>query len=145
MERLLEKYNHDPLTNGIGSDQKPLKVLIIEDAPAFREFLHAIFKQVGYEVFLAISPQQGHEEFQKSSPDVITMDLWMPGHNGLDGFSKFISENKDAKVIIISMDRDKDRTKEALKLGAKDFFLKPVEESNLRQLLTRLKAVALGE
>ncbi|MBT3785023.1 response regulator [bacterium] len=143
MEKLIETYSKDPTTNGLWPDQTPIKILIIEDSPLFCEFLHSIFKGVGYTTYIALNLEQSYIEYQKNQPDVVTMDLWMPDSNALEGFTEFMHRNKGAKVMILSMDRDKDRVMQAMKEGAREYFLKPLDERHLKNVLTRIKAIAL--
>jgi|GEM_PF-2357981 len=86
--------------------------------------------------------EEAIEQVRVHEPHAVTYDLWMPGESPLGGFKSFREASPHSKVIIISMDRDRERIKEALCYRANDFLLKPVTEDNLGTLLESLKAAA---
>mgnify|MGYP001195933406 FL=1 len=102
------------------------KVLIIEDDKFLRELLGKKLTSAGYEVVLAVDGEEGLEKLKKEKPDVVLLDLMLPGING---FEVLENRQKDPEinnipVIILSNLGQKEDIEKGLRLGAKDFLVK---------------------
>jgi CheY-like chemotaxis protein len=80
------------------------KILVIDDEADVRTFLCAVLKKGGYEVLLAEDGAKGLEVARQEKPDLVTLDLQMPGKTGTDFYRKFSREKEfaDIPVIVVS-------------------------------------------
>ena len=79
-------------------------VLVVDDEPSFRFFLKALFATEGHEVFAGRNAEEGLAHVRARRPDLITLDVMMPGRGGLDMYRALCSERdwKDIPVIMLS-------------------------------------------
>ena len=97
-----------------------IKLLIYEDNPQFREGLTMLINgTIGFEV-LAAFKNCNHvvDEVEAFKPDVVLMDIDMPGTNGLQGLKLIREHNTDVKVLMLTVFDDDDKIFEAIKAGA---------------------------
>ncbi len=109
------------------------KVLIIDDSPTEMQLLTNIMEKNGYEVITAANGESGVSVAKKTRPDVILMDVVMPGMNGFQATRQLSKDAKTAHipvVIITTKDQETDRIW-GMRQGAKDFLTKPVQENKL--------------
>ncbi|MCP3868972.1 MAG: response regulator [Gammaproteobacteria bacterium] len=108
-------------------------VLIVEDSPTEAHVLKGILKQGGYGVLTAVDGESGVAEAQHSKPDLILMDVVMPGLNGFQA-TRQLSRNPETSSIPIIMvttkNQDTDRAW-ALRQGAREYVVKPVKADEL--------------
>lgn len=102
------------------------KILIIEDDKFLRELIAQKLIKEGYEVDGAIDGEEGLKKIKKDKPDLILLDLILPG---VDGFEVLARTKEDPKVstipvIILSNLGQKDDVEKGLKLGAVDYLIK---------------------
>jgi two-component system, NtrC family, nitrogen regulation response regulator NtrX len=101
-------------------------ILIVDDEPGIRQSLKGILEEEGYKTYLADSGESCLEAIKKRSIDVVLLDIWLPGMDGLEVLQK-VRENDDApEVIIISGHGTIETAVRATKLGAFDFIEKPL-------------------
>ncbi len=118
------------------------KVLIADDKAAGRELVHTVLRSEGYEIFEAVDGLQALETAQRIAPDLIILDLHMPG---LDGFGVVKELRLDAKFVATpvvaltasAMQGDRQR---ALAAGFTGYITKPVSLKSLRAEVQRLLA-----
>ena len=115
------------------------KVLIVDDEYSIRKLMKTVLEDEGYNVLLAENGQQAIETVKKVPPDVILLDLLMPGMDGLEVLK--ILKNDDGfthiPIIVVTALRGLEQMVNAFELGADDFLNKPV---NIIELKTRVKA-----
>jgi two-component system, OmpR family, alkaline phosphatase synthesis response regulator PhoP len=115
-------------------------ILIIEDASNILELLKYNFQKEGYQVFCAEDGEQGLKIALKNSPDVILLDLMLPGLDGLE-ICKILRQNPETKnkplVMLTAKGEELDKIL-GLELGADDYITKPF---STRELLARVKAI----
>jgi DNA-binding NarL/FixJ family response regulator len=120
-----------------------LRVLVADDHPIVREGLRAVlevlpdFELVG----TASSGQEAVSLAAESSPDVIVMDLHMPGLDGVEATKTVLARNPHIKVLILTMFDDDDMLVAALKAGARGYLLKGASHTDILQAL---RSVAAG-
>lgn len=78
------------------------------------------------------------EELEKKKPDILFTDIRMPGYNGLDLLEKLKEKNLAIKVVFVTGYADFEYVQTALRLGAFDYLLKPIDEEKLGEVLERL-------
>jgi len=114
-----------------------MKVLIIDDEPQIIRALEAGLERNNYEIFKASSGEAGLDLAAVHNPDIIILDLAMPGLTGFDVCKQLRSWSK-APIIVLSVRKSEDDKIHALDLGADDYLVKPF---GLRELMARMRAV----
>ena len=111
-------------------------VLVCDDLPAVQTMMRRMLERQGFTVAgLASTADEVLALYQQHLPDVVLLDLNMPGANGLDLLRSLRSFDPPACVVIVSGAGDSDLRDEAQALGAADWVLKPVYGSSLVALL----------
>ena len=103
-----------------------MKVLIIEDDKFLRELINRKLQSKNFETVLAIDGETGLDLITKETPDIVLLDLILPGINGFEVLTK-VKENekiKDIPVIILSNLGQKDDIEKGMGIGAADYLVK---------------------
>ena len=108
--------------------EKPLRILYIDDELLVRQSLAKYLERCGYEVMQAETGEKGVEIFQLQRPDVVLVDLRMPGMGGLEVLERVKRESSETPVVLISGAGMLQDAIEALRLGAWDFITKPIQD-----------------
>ncbi len=111
----------------------PVKVMIVDDHNLVREGLKAVFAQ-GDEIDVvgeAGSGEEAIEMVEKVKPDVILMDISMPGMNGIQATKQIRDKHPDAKIVILTMLDQEGYVYEAIKAGATGYMLKSTSSDEL--------------
>lgn len=104
------------------------KILIVDDATFMRMMLKDILTKAGHEVVAeAGNGNEAAEKYIEFHPDLVTMDITMPDCDGLEGLSKIMEANSNAKVVMCSAMGQQAMVLDAVKRGAKDFIVKPFQ------------------
>jgi two-component system KDP operon response regulator KdpE len=112
------------------------KILVVDDEPQIRRLLRTALTDSGYQVADARSGEEALEKFREYLPDLVLMDLNMPGMGGLDACCE-IRSGSDVPIIILTV-RSAERDKvAALDAGADDYVCKPF---GMPELLARIRA-----
>lgn len=112
------------------------RVLMIEDEPSFVEAVTVAFGRDGVTVEGASDGRSGLDRFHASHPDLVLLDLMLPGLGGLDVL-RAIRRDSDVPVIVVSAKDAEADIVAALELGADDYVTKPY---SIRELLARVRA-----
>jgi len=118
------------------------KVLVIDDSPTEVHVLQTLLERNGYEVVVANSGEEGIVVAKEALPDVILMDVVMPGMNGFQAtrqLSKQPETEKTPVIIVTTKDQETDKVW-AKRQGAADYIVKPVQEKALLESLNRVLA-----
>jgi len=111
-------------------------VLICDDVPAVRTMMRRLLEREGIKVAgLASNAEEVLTQYESSAPDVVLLDLNMPGANGLDLLRSLRTLDAQASVVICSGAGDSEMRTEAQALGAADWVLKPIYTSSLVALM----------
>lgn len=114
-------------------------LLVTDDAVIIRELIKDLAHQAGWTVVgEASNGQEAIERYAALRPDVVTLDLVMPEHDGLHALRGIMQLNPHAKVLVVSALEQKAILKDAFKAGASDFLLKPFNRSTLLSTLSQL-------
>ena len=109
------------------------KVLIVDDAAFMRMMLKNILTQNDFEVSgEAETGVQGVEMYRELRPDIITMDITMPGMDGITAIRKILEIDAGANIIVCSALGQKEVVMEAIQAGAKHFIIKPFDNDKVR-------------
>lgn len=102
------------------------KIFIVEDDKFLRELISQKVARAGYEVADALDGEEGVQKIQKERPDLILLDLILPGIDGFDVLRKIKAEEttKNIPVIILSNLGQKEDIDKGMELGATDYLIK---------------------
>ena len=137
---------------------EPFRVLVIDDDPGVRDYLEALVSRQGYEVRAVGSGEEALGTLDDSRPDLVTLDVVLPGIDGLDTLRRLKQRLPDVPVVMLSGHGQARTIVEAMRLGASDFLRKPfeveelelafqkaLEKRALRQEVERLRGRARSE
>ncbi|HEY5506336.1 MAG TPA: response regulator transcription factor [Coriobacteriia bacterium] len=120
-----------------GSPERPLRVLVIDDEVQIRRALTSVLQARHYDVEVAATAEEGLERTASRTPDIIVLDLSLPGMSGLEA-TKRLREWYHGPIIILSVRNADDDKIAALDLGADDYLTKPFSTG---ELLARIRAL----
>lgn len=123
---------------------RPLKILLADDHTVVRKGLRYLLEAQGSHTVIG-EAADGREAVRlclELKPDVVVMDVAMPGLNGIDATAQIVKENPDVAVVILSMHSDESYILRALTSGAKGYLLKDSAEEDL---VKAIETVALGK
>ena len=113
------------------------KVMIVDDEPQTRRVLKTALISRGFEITDARSGEEALENLRHETPDVILLDLAMPGIGGL-ATCRLIRERSEVPIMIVSAKKEEREKVEALESGADDYVTKPL---GIEELIARIHAV----
>ena len=109
------------------------KIMVVDDSPTERAFMEGVLKKRGYEVLLVDSGEKAIERSKSDRPDLILMDVVMPGLNGFQA-TRAISRDPDTRAIPIILCTSKSQETDkiwGMRQGARDYIVKPVNQADL--------------
>ncbi|MDY6852022.1 MAG: response regulator [Thermodesulfobacteriota bacterium] len=116
--------------NTVSGERK--RVLIVDDSPVMRNMLAKFFGDNGFEVVgMAADGVEAIEMFEQHNPDVMTLDIIMPKMRGTEVLEKIMMRYPDAAVVMASSVSDARTVMKCLKIGAKQYILKPYDEDKV--------------
>ena len=106
-------------------------ILIVDDETSIRETLEQILSYEGYQIRTAATGPEALDQVAAGSPDLMLLDVKMPGMDGFEVLQRLRSEGRQPPVIVISGHGDIQTAVEAVKAGAYDFLEKPLDRDRL--------------
>jgi DNA-binding NarL/FixJ family response regulator len=124
--------------------QRPIALLIADDHPVFRQGLKAMLdSNESFEVIgEAADGDEAVSRTLELKPDVVLMDLRMPGLNGIDATRRILEESPGVGVLVLTMFEDDDSVFAAMRAGARGYLLKGSEQD---EVLRAIRSIASGE
>jgi len=110
---------------------EPFRVLVIDDDPGVRDYMEALVSRQGYEVHAVADGEEALGSLQRARPDLITLDVVLPGMDGLAVLAELKKRLPDVPVVMLSGHGQARNIVEAMRLGASDFLRKPFEVEEL--------------
>jgi twitching motility two-component system response regulator PilH len=109
------------------------RVLIVDDSPTEMHVMKTMLEKNGFDILTAESGEAGIETARSEKPDLILMDVVMPGLNGFQATRQLTNDSATANIPIIIVTTKNQETDRAwgMRQGAKDYLTKPVEETQL--------------
>ncbi|HEX9577037.1 MAG TPA: sigma-54 dependent transcriptional regulator [Myxococcales bacterium] len=122
--------------------QRPNQVLVIDDDEGAREILVELLGRIGYHAFAAPDGRAGLGWLAGAAapPQAVLLDLRMPGLDGFEVLRRYREEGGTAPVIALSAMDEKEAVVKAMRLGASDYLVKPIEPAELREAIERCGA-----
>lgn len=113
------------------------RVLIVDDSLMMRKTLKTILLRAGHTVEAeAANGEQAIADYAKYRPDLVTLDITMPGISGTEVVKRIMAIDPDANVIIVSALSQKRIVFEAIQNGAKNYVVKPISEEKLLAVIS---------
>jgi len=113
------------------------KVLIVDDAPDTLDIIQKLLSFEGYEVILAATGEEGVKKVKEEKPDVVLMDISLPGIDGTEALKRIRTINPIQSVIMLTAFATVENAIHALKEGASDFVKKPFENEHLIHIVNQ--------
>ena len=111
-------------------------VLVVDDALFMRTTMKRMLENHQFEIIgEAANGFEAIEQYNKLQPDVVTMDITMPGMTGIEAVKEIISKDPSAKIVMVTALGQQKLIVDALESGAKDFITKPFDPVQLVQVL----------
>lgn len=113
----------------------PTRILICDDEPSVRESLSSWFREEGYVVETAVSGRDALEKLAQGQWDIFLIDIKMPGMDGLELQRKIKGADPNATIILMTAFASVETAVEAMKQGAYDYVVKPIDPDDLEHLV----------
>ena len=118
------------------------KILVVDDAPEISMLMEDILTPFGYEVDSAPNTNLAWEKVRQSPPDLILLDIMMPGKNGYEFCAELkATAYKTIPVIMVSVKRDQADVDKGMNAGAADYINKPFDPDDL---VNKVKKIISG-
>jgi len=125
------------------SDERAIRVLIVDDHDLFRTGLRNLLEEQGVEIVgEAASGSQALDVVREAPPDVVIMDLNMPGMNGVDATRHISRDAPLTRVIVLTISDQEQDVMDAILAGACGYLLK---DASIQTLMQGIQAAAIGE
>jgi len=117
-----------------------IKILIVDDHPMMREALQTAFEGEDDLEMIGEAPDaiKALKMLETLNPDVIMMDMLLPGMSGLEAIEKIIEINSQAKILVLSSMEDEDRIMSAIQAGALGYFPKTAPRTYLLEAIRKV-------
>lgn len=117
-----------------------MRVMLVDDAMFMRLTLRKIVESEGFEVVAeAANGEDAVKNYKAEKPDLVLMDITMPGMDGIEALRQIHEYDNHAEVIMVSALGQQNKIVEAIQYGAKNFIVKPFEERKIRDVLSQYK------
>ncbi|ART78697.1 two-component system response regulator [Sutcliffiella horikoshii] len=113
------------------------KLLIVDDQYGIRILLNEVFQKEGYQTFQAANGYQALDIVEKHSPDLVLLDMKIPGMDGIEILKRLKAINSDIQVIIMTAYGELDMIQESKDLGAITHFAKPFDIDEIRDAVRK--------
>ena len=111
----------------------PKRVLIVDDALIMRMRIKEIALDSGWEIAgEAANGEEGLVRYRELRPDLTTLDIVMPGMDGVSALRRIREDDPAARVVMVSAVDQKGKLTECIRLGAVDFIVKPFDKARLK-------------
>jgi two-component system, response regulator, stage 0 sporulation protein F len=113
------------------------KILIVDDQYGIRILLNEVLQREGYDTYQAANGLQALDIVKDNVPDLILLDMKIPGMDGIEILKRVKALHSDMKVIIMTAYGELDMIQEAIDLGAITHFSKPFDISEIRDAVKK--------
>jgi two-component system chemotaxis response regulator CheY len=117
------------------------RILVVDDAAFMRKMVGDALTKGGHEVVgEAANGQEAIARFQELKPELMTLDITMPEKDGLSALKEIVQLDPTARVIMCSALGQESKVLESIKLGAKDFVVKPFQPARVLEAVAKALA-----
>ena len=102
------------------------KLLVVDDESEICEFLKAFFEERDFDVRTATSGEAAMREIEKATPQIVLLDVHMPGVDGMTVLKDIKGKYPSVKVIMVTALETREKIEEAMRLGADNYITKPL-------------------
>jgi DNA-binding NarL/FixJ family response regulator len=126
-----------------GEDATPLRVMVVDDHPMWRDAVERDLKDAGFDVVaVAADGHQAIARFPAARPQVVVLDLQIPGPGGVEVTADVLGRDPSARVLILSASGEQRDVLEAVKAGATGYLVK---SASRQELIDAVRRVAAGD
>ena len=120
------------------------KILVIEDNGSLSKIIRLKLEGAGYKVLLALNGEEGLDALKKFKPDLVWLDIYLPGMNGLEFLKKVrqSQETGNQKVIIVSVSGNNKKIELAEKLSVTDYYVK--SNYKIEELIEQVNGILMA-
>jgi two-component system chemotaxis response regulator CheY len=118
--------------------QSMTKILIIEDVLAMCKVYSKILTDHGYETHVAQDSDAAMQLYQSEKPDLVLIDITLPGKNGLETLAEIRQVDPNVRAIMLTALSQQQLLAQAMQLGAQDYLVKPVTPPQLLAAVDRV-------
>ncbi|NEW08011.1 response regulator [Paenibacillus sp. SYP-B3998] len=116
-----------------------MKVLVVDDTAFMRMVLRSLLEQMSHDVIAeAKNGKEAVDLYSRFMPDLVTMDITMPEMDGIEAVKQIKMINKDAKIIMCSAMGQRQMVLDAIRSGASDFVIKPIQKERLEEAIDKV-------
>ncbi|HVL89412.1 MAG TPA: response regulator transcription factor, partial [Actinomycetota bacterium] len=119
---------------------KGISVLLVDDHPLWRDTLRKVLERKGFATVVAEAADAGEAlaAARASAPDVIVMDIQLPGASGIDATRDLVSERPDVKVLVLASSDNRAQVVAAVEAGARGYLIKTAGSDDVRESVRRV-------
>jgi two-component system, chemotaxis family, chemotaxis protein CheY len=111
---------------GLNKLDEPYKVLVVDDSATMRKIIGQQLKTEAYDICgEASNGQEAVELYKEKEPDIVTLDINMPVMSGTEALKKILEWDKDARIVMLTSEGQRDIVVEAVSAGAQGYIVKP--------------------
>ncbi len=123
--------------------ERPIRVMVVDDHPMWRDAVERDLQAAGFDVVaVAADGHQALARFPAARPQVVVLDLQIPGPNGVEVTAQVLQHDPSARVLILSASGEQPDVLAAVKAGATGYLVKSASRD---ELLTAVRRVAVGD
>ncbi|MCL2357172.1 MAG: response regulator [Defluviitaleaceae bacterium] len=119
-----------------------MKAMIVEDTAILRKIMRDILKEFcGLEdgnIHEAADATKAINDYKHTRPDIVFLDISMPGMNGKEAIKHFLAIDADAKIVMFTGSRNETDVKECISAGAKDYLVKPLSPQRVQESVRKV-------
>jgi len=118
---------------------EPLNIMIVDDSSITVKKLSKALEELGHTVVqVARSGREAVEQYDRVNPDLVTMDITMPGMNGIEATRQICSQYKDALIIMVTSHGQEQMVMDAIAAGSRGYIIKPFESKKLEESIKKV-------
>jgi YesN/AraC family two-component response regulator len=122
----------------IANETKKLNAMVVEDEQEANELMVSTFSNFFNTIDSAMNAEDALEIYKLKKPDVVFIDIILPGMDGLELARKIREINPDQIIVIISASNDMSKISEAIKIGVDSFIQKPIDSNKIIDMLKNI-------
>ena len=119
-----------------------VKIMIVDDSAFMRKIIKNALVSAGYSEIIEVSSgSEAVEQYKSQTPNLVFMDILMPGLSGTDALKGIVASNPNANVVMCSSMGQESVVTEAIQIGAKDFIVKPFTPDKIIEVVKKILGV----